>query len=96
MSGHGVDGGTLPDPRVEEVADGVLAYVQPDGGWWLNNAGFVVGASRVLAVDTCSTESRAPQPPGRDAGAPAPARRSSTRTSTATTPSATCWFPEAT
>lgn len=58
MSGHGVDGGNLLDPRVEEVADGVFAYVQPDGTWWINNTGFVVGASRVLAVDACSTERR--------------------------------------
>jgi cyclase len=58
LSGHGVDGGILPDPRVEEVGDGVFAYIQPDGTWWINNTGFVVGASRVLAVDACSTERR--------------------------------------
>ncbi len=58
MSGHGADGGVLPDPRVEEVAAGVFAYIQPDGTWWINNTGFVVGGSRVLAVDACSTERR--------------------------------------
>ena len=58
MSGHGTDGGALPDPRVEEVGDGVFAYIQPDGTWWINNTGFVVGGSRVLAVDACSTERR--------------------------------------
>ena len=36
---HGV---TAP-PRVVEVADGVFAYVQPDGSWWINNTGFVAG-----------------------------------------------------
>jgi len=50
--------GRLGPPRVEEVSDGVYAYIQPDGTWWINNAGFLVGASRVAAVDACSTEAR--------------------------------------
>jgi cyclase len=58
VSGHGTDRGALPDPRVEEVGDGVFAYIQPDGSWWINNTGFVVGGSRVLAIDACSTERR--------------------------------------
>jgi cyclase len=41
-----------------EVADGVFAYVQPDGSWWINNAGFVVGPGEVVSIDTCSTERR--------------------------------------
>ena len=41
-----------------EVADGVFAYVQPDGSWWINNMGFVVGADEVVAVDASSTERR--------------------------------------
>lgn len=41
-----------------EVADGVFAYIQPDGSWWLNNTGFIVGANAVLAVDATSTERR--------------------------------------
>jgi len=40
------------------VAERVYAYVQPDGGWWVNNAGFVVGERQVLAIDTCATEAR--------------------------------------
>lgn len=52
------DAGTLPPPRVEEVADKVFAYIQPDGTWWINNTGFVVGDSLVLCVDTCATERR--------------------------------------
>jgi cyclase len=48
----------LPPPRTEEVADGVYAYIQPDGTWWVNNTGFVVGDSGVLCIDTCSTEAR--------------------------------------
>jgi len=40
------------------VADRVFAYVQPDGTWWINNTGFVLGARSVLSVDTCATERR--------------------------------------
>lgn len=50
---------TVPGPpRVEEVADGVHAYIQPDGTWWINNTGFVVGPQGVIAIDACSTERR--------------------------------------
>lgn len=45
-------------PRTQEVADGVYAYVQPDGTWWINNAGFAVGPQGVVAIDSCSTERR--------------------------------------
>ncbi len=41
-----------------EVADGVFAFVQPDGGWWINNTGFVVGDGAVVCIDTCATERR--------------------------------------
>jgi cyclase len=51
-------GPSLPPPWTDEVADGVYAYVQPDGSWWINNTGFIVGTSGVLCVDTCATESR--------------------------------------
>lgn len=46
-------------PRVIEVSNGVFAYIQPDGTWWINNAGFVTGLRSTLVVDTCATESRA-------------------------------------
>ncbi|MEV4659275.1 MBL fold metallo-hydrolase [Micromonospora sp. NPDC049301] len=42
-----------------EVADGVHAYTQPNGGWCLNNAGILVGGDGVLVVDTVATEARA-------------------------------------
>ena len=45
-------------PFTVEVAAGVFAYIQPDGSWWLNNTGFVVGADTVVAVDATSTEKR--------------------------------------
>jgi cyclase len=40
------------------VAERVYAYVQPDGGWWINNTGFVVGERGVLCIDSCATERR--------------------------------------
>ena len=45
-------------PRVEEVSDGIHAYIQPDGTWWINNTGFLVGKRGVVSVDACSTERR--------------------------------------
>jgi cyclase len=53
---HGVR--TLDPPLVQEVSDGVYAYVQPDGTWWINNTGFLVGRSRAAAIDACATEAR--------------------------------------
>jgi cyclase len=45
-------------PETVEVASGVYAYVQPDGTWWINNTGFVVGPQGVFSIDACSTERR--------------------------------------
>jgi cyclase len=45
-------------PETVEVADGVYAYVQPDGTWWINNTGFVTGPQGVFSIDACSTERR--------------------------------------
>ncbi|MEU5990508.1 MBL fold metallo-hydrolase [Spirillospora sp. NPDC047418] len=45
-------------PRLQEVSDGVFAYVQPDGTWWINNTGFLAGTRGVVSVDSCSTERR--------------------------------------
>jgi cyclase len=45
-------------PRVGEVSDGIYAYHQPDGTWWINNTGFLVGNKGVVSVDACSTERR--------------------------------------
>ena len=52
-----------PDPTVSaghlvEVADDAYAWIQPDGTWWLNNAGAVTGGDGTLVVDTCATEAR--------------------------------------
>ncbi|HEX5567792.1 MAG TPA: MBL fold metallo-hydrolase [Streptomyces sp.] len=50
-------------PSMEEVADGVYAFVQPPGGWCLNNAGLVTGGTGdggpAVLVDTAATEARA-------------------------------------
>jgi cyclase len=45
-------------PETMEVADGVYAYVQPDGTWWINNTGFLTGPQGTFSIDACSTERR--------------------------------------
>ncbi|MGW0749625.1 MBL fold metallo-hydrolase [Streptomyces sp. NPDC002587] len=50
---------TVDEPYLVQPAPGVYAYVQPDGGWCLNNAGFVSDGGRTLLVDTAATERRA-------------------------------------
>jgi len=37
---------------LHEVADGVWAYLQPDGGWGWSNAGLITGDDESLLVDT--------------------------------------------
>ena len=56
MTSEGI--ATPGPPTTVEVADGVYAYIQPDGSWWINNTGFVVGADQVVAIDASSTERR--------------------------------------
>ncbi|MGD0084546.1 MAG: MBL fold metallo-hydrolase [Acidimicrobiales bacterium] len=55
---HHHDHPDLPPPATHEIAGGVFAYVQPDGSWWINNAGFVVGGDQICAIDTASTQRR--------------------------------------
>jgi cyclase len=52
------DQASVAPPRVEEVSAGIYAYVQPDGSWFLNNTGFLVGRRGVVSIDTTSTERR--------------------------------------
>ena len=40
------------------MSGGAYAWVQPDGTWWVNNAGAVVTDAGVLVIDTCATERR--------------------------------------
>jgi len=50
---------TVPGrPVLHEVSAGVYAYIQPDGTWWINNTGFLVGPQGVISIDSCSTERR--------------------------------------
>jgi len=42
----------------EQIADGVFAFVQPDGSWMINNAGFVAAPDGVAVIDASSTERR--------------------------------------
>ena len=58
MSTSEVDSGSLDPPRVEEVSEGIYAYIQPDGSWYINNTGFMVGGRGVISIDSCSTERR--------------------------------------
>lgn len=51
--------GTAPgDAELVRIAPGVFAYLQPDGTWWVNNAGAVTGGGDTLVVDTCATAER--------------------------------------
>jgi cyclase len=40
------------DQGLRELAEGVWAYLQPDGGWGWSNAGLVTGGGESLLVDT--------------------------------------------
>jgi cyclase len=51
-------GVSIADAVLQEVADGVYAYEQPDGSWWINNTGFLAGPQGVISIDACSTERR--------------------------------------
>jgi len=51
-------GVSIADARLEEVSDGIFAYIQPDGSWWINNTGFLVGPQGVISIDSCSTQRR--------------------------------------
>jgi cyclase len=54
------DGGQrLSTCETVEVADGVFAYLQLDGGWCLNNAGVIIGDAKTVLVDTAATITRA-------------------------------------
>ncbi|MTD59103.1 MBL fold metallo-hydrolase [Amycolatopsis pithecellobii] len=45
-------------PHLSEIVDGVYAWVQPDGRWWVNNAGAITGTGGTIVVDTCATAER--------------------------------------
>ncbi|MEW1615340.1 MULTISPECIES: MBL fold metallo-hydrolase [unclassified Streptomyces] len=47
------------EPRLVPLAEGCWAYLQPDGGWCLNNCGVYVGDEAVTLIDTTATVARA-------------------------------------
>jgi len=49
---------TLGRPVLHEVAEDVYGYVQPDGSWWINNTGLLVGRHGAVSIDSCATEAR--------------------------------------
>ncbi len=46
------------EPELVPVADGLYAYLQPDGGWYLSNAVLAVGPDDAITIDTAATEAR--------------------------------------
>jgi cyclase len=44
--------------ELQQVSEGIYAYLQPDGSWYLNNTGFLAGRGGVISVDATSTERR--------------------------------------
>ncbi|WP_030193080.1 MBL fold metallo-hydrolase [Streptomyces sp. NRRL S-87] len=88
---------SVDEPYTVELGPGVYAYVQPDGGWCLSNAGIVTGGGRTLLVDTAATERRARwlREAVAAVGAPAPATIVNTHHHGDHT-YGNCLFPEAT
>ncbi|WP_152529378.1 MBL fold metallo-hydrolase [Nocardiopsis chromatogenes] len=50
----------VADASLEEIVPGAYAWVQPEGGWWVNNAGLVSAqdGSPSMVVDTCVSSAR--------------------------------------
>lgn len=55
---HGAPNPTIGTGALHEVSDGVHAWVQPDGTWWVNNTGAVTGSDGTVVIDTCATATR--------------------------------------
>jgi len=49
---------TLAAPALEELTGGVYAFIQPDGGWCVNNSGVIVGGGTTVLIDTAATQAR--------------------------------------
>ncbi|MFG2586255.1 MBL fold metallo-hydrolase [Streptomyces malaysiensis] len=52
------DPAVVHNAALHELAPGVHAWIQPDGSWFINNAGAICGTDGVVLVDTCTTASR--------------------------------------
>ncbi|NHD15838.1 MULTISPECIES: MBL fold metallo-hydrolase [unclassified Actinopolyspora] len=44
--------------EIRSLGPRTTAYLQPPGGWFLNNAGWIGGTERLVLVDTCATAQR--------------------------------------
>jgi cyclase len=44
--------------NLNEIAQNVFSYIQPDGTWFINNMGLIVGKTEAISIDTTSTERR--------------------------------------
>jgi len=44
--------------KVEEIKPGVYAYIQEDGGWFLDNAGFITGKNDTIVIDSLANAIR--------------------------------------
>jgi hypothetical protein len=40
--------------EIQQVSEGIYAYLQPDGSWYLKNTGFLVSRDGVISVDATS------------------------------------------
>ncbi|MDQ1129605.1 MBL fold metallo-hydrolase [Microbacterium sp. SORGH_AS_0888] len=49
---------TAGEPTLHPLTDRVWAYIQPDGGWMINNMGLIEGEGGATSVDLTSTERR--------------------------------------
>ncbi|MFI5954624.1 MBL fold metallo-hydrolase [Cryptosporangium sp. NPDC051539] len=58
MSTSAHDHAAIEAATVEDLGGGLYAYIQPDGSWFINNTGFLVGHDGVTLVDACATERR--------------------------------------
>ncbi|WP_313823285.1 MBL fold metallo-hydrolase [Citricoccus sp.] len=45
-------------PELQQLAEDVWAYIQPDGGWMINNMGLIAHPDGLTSVDVTSTERR--------------------------------------
>jgi cyclase len=44
--------------EVTQISEGIYAYLQPDGSWYLNNTAFLVDRAGVISIDATSTQRR--------------------------------------
>ena len=65
----------MTSPYFEKLAEGVWAYIQPDGSWMINNMGLIDGPDGAISIDVTSTERRTRDYLAAAANLAAPIRR---------------------